>query len=239
LKNQRQLKEKTMLFETLETRKLFSVCVVHAACVPATPTTNSAVAADQKQIEADQVQLRKDNCSSAMTLLSDVRAMMSDGLRKDTTLMPLFQQLEADASSVAQGLKVDGQAEQPVVSADQSAIKTAEMQICKDKHNPTALAADQAALLAAQIQLQNDLITGLDARLATVQAGENTIADDLGSILGALSGDTTASPKLVTAIGTFRVDTLNAFNLKASDLLALIGARVQLVNDLMATQMQP
>ncbi len=225
-----------MLFETLETRRLLSVSLPHVACAPGGSASNSTIAVDEKQIDAAQMQLQMDNWSSARTLVSDVKALLADGLRHDATLMPLFQQLQADGQVMRQDLEADEKAGQTVVSHDQTVINTEELQVCKDKHNPTALKADQAALLADRIQLENDVIAAIDARLATLQADENTIADDLGAINGALSGDTAASPKLVGDVGNFRTDALIAMYGLATDLLGLIGAHVSLVNDLIAMQ---
>jgi hypothetical protein len=225
-----------MLFETLETRNLFSVCAVHSEPAPSTPVPDLAVVADEKQVDAALLLIAKDDCTFSRTLCADWKALFKDGLTGDTTLAPLFQQLQADSSSMENDLKADRQAEATVVAADQSAIRTDEMQICKDKHNPTALAADQAALLAGRIQLQNDEIFANDASLTSLQTDENTIAGDLGAIVGALAGDTTASPKLSADVTKFRNDKFTAMNGMASDLLGLITARANLVGDLMALQ---
>src|SRR5207302_2604069 len=120
--------------------------------------------------------------------------------------------------------------------ADESAIKLDIRQILRDRGNPTALAADRAKLRTDRIQLQNDLIAGLDQRVATRQQFLTTISDDVDAIVTAANNDASASDALKAAAATFATDRTNCITTFTADLQAISAARAQLVSDLTAAQ---
>jgi hypothetical protein len=133
-------------------------------------------------------------------------------------------------------LRADRLAESAAALADESAIKKDLLQILKDRHNATAETADHAKLLSDRIQLQNDLIAGLDSRIATRQGSETTIANDTQAIVTAADNDPAASDALEAAASKFADDRTTALNTLTADLQTITAARTQLSNDLTAAQ---
>jgi hypothetical protein len=214
-----------MFTETLESRTLMSASPI-----------NTQVAIDRLQVRADLLKFRSDACSDTAVIMTDVTALKADGLKNDTTLVPLFKQLHTDLVQMWTQLRLDRLTEAGNVLKDQSVIVTELIQLLKDKGNPTAITADKAVLLTDRIQLQNDEIAGLNSRLATRQNAYNKIFADLDQITTGVADDTSASPALTAVVQKFAVDRTNCLNTMSADLSKLIADRTQLVADLTAMQ---
>jgi hypothetical protein len=214
-----------MFIESLESRTLFSVSAV-----------NPQIEADRLAVKAALLAFKADCVSYTAKLLADCQALQADDVKQDAVLAPLFKTLRTDVQAMQTQLKSDNLAEAGAVLADQSVIVAEKEQILKDQGNPTALAADRAQLLVDYVQLQNDEITGLNARLATRQGDYDQLSTDLSAIATAVETDPNASPKLQADVTTFVDDRTDALNDLTSDLQAIIVARTQLAADLTALE---
>ncbi len=214
-----------MFTETLESRTLMSVSPI-----------STQVAADRLQVRADLLQFRSDIFHNTVTITTDLQALKADGLKNDPTFVPLFKQFHTDIQHMRNELLIERLTEAGNVLHDQSVIIIELRQILLDHGNPPAVTADRAQLLTDRIQLQNDELAGLTARITTRQTDYNTIFADLDQIFAAVSGDTTASPTLLTDVQKFATDRTNTLNTMTTDLQKLITDRTQLVTDLTALQ---
>ena len=213
------------LVELLETRTLMSA---------AGKVFDTAVAEDRLAVRADLLKFRADLASSSATLLTDTTAIRSNDAGQQATLAPLFTQLHTDVKTMTTTLREDRLNESAATLDDESVIAKALEQALVDRKNPTAEAADQAALHTDRVQLQTDFIAGLDSRIATRQADETTIFSDVGVILSTVQSDTSASPALVTAVDKFTTDRTARLTTIDADLQLLIAARTTLSADLAA-----
>jgi hypothetical protein len=214
------------LLEGLESRVLLS----------STPVFNATVAADRLAVRADLLKFRSDVFACAATLLGDRTAILKNIAKGDTSLVTPFQTLRADLRAMHTALREDRLKEAADALADESTIKLDLRQILLDKGNPTAEAADHDKLHSDRIQLQNDLIAGLDARIATRQSYLTTISDDVDAIVTAANNDPNASDALKAAVATFAADRTNCLTTLNADLQTIDAARAQLVADLTAAQ---
>jgi hypothetical protein len=214
-----------MWTERLESRTLMSVSPI-----------STQVAADRLQIKADLLQFRGDALANTAVILSDVQGLKADGLKNDATLVPLFKQLHTDVTHMWTQLRIDRLTEAGNVLKDQAVIVRELRKILLDRGNTQAVAADRAQLLTDRIQIQNDEIAGLTARVATRQNAYNAIFADLDLITTAVAGDANASAPLVAEVQKFAVDRTNCLNTMSADLEKLIADRTQLASDLTAMQ---
>ncbi len=212
--------------EGLEARSMLS----------ASPTLNAAVVADRLTIQADLLKFRSDALVQEATLGGDIAAIKADDVKDAASLKPLIATFHADVKAMWAQLKVDRLNEAQNVLADESLIVGDMKQILLDHGNVPALATDHANLLAHRIQLQNDMIAGLNARLATRQAAYQTIFSDGNAIVAAAHADSTVSVKLAADLQKWVTDKGNAMTVFAGDLEKLVSDRQQLVLDLTAMQ---
>jgi hypothetical protein len=217
---------RTPLFEGLESRVLLS----------STPVFNPTVKADRLAVRAELLKFRSDIFACASTLLKDRIAINKNLAKGDTSLVAPFQTLRSDLNTFHTALREDRLAEAANALADESTIKLDLRQILLDKGNPTAETADHDKLHSDRIQLQNDLIAGLDSRIATRQSYLPTISSDVDAIVTAANNDPNASDALKAAAATFATDRTNCITTLTSDLQAIQTARAQLVADLTAEQ---
>jgi hypothetical protein len=215
------------LCEGLESRVLLSTTP---------PVFNPTVKADRLAIRAELLKFRSDIFACASTLLKDRIAINKDTAKGDTSLVGPFQTLRTDLNAFHTALREDRLAEAANALADESTIKLDLRQILIDKGNATALAADHAKLMTDRIQLQNDLIAGLDTRIATRQSYLPTISSDVDAIVTAANNDPNASDALKAAVATFSTDRTNCITTLTSDLQDIETTRAQLVADLTAEQ---
>ena len=217
------------LIEALEKRELLSVS-------PVPVLFNPTIKADRLAVKADLLHFRGDVFAFESKLLKDLIAVKKNLAVGDTSLVAPFAQLHADVKAMRSQLRVDRLTEAANALAAESVIKMDIVQIIKDRGNATAEAADHAKLLADRVALQNALIAGLDARIATRQSFEGTISDDCEAIVTAAQNDPNASAALQAAAAAFASDRTACLDTLTSDLQAIETARTTLVNDLTAAQ---
>lgn len=216
-----------VFIESLESRTLLSASSL---------VFNATLKADRLMVRADLLKFRSDIFANDAKLLVDLNTIKKNVAKGDTSLSASFAQLHADVKSMHITLQEDRLAESAAALADESVIKLDELQLLKDRHNATAETADHAKLLSDRIKLQNDLIAGLDSRIATRQASETTIANDTQAIVTAADNDPAASDALKAAASKFADDRITCLNTLTADLQAISAARTQLANDLTAAQ---
>jgi hypothetical protein len=212
-----------MFIESLENRTLMSSTAV-----------SSQVTMDRLQIREDLLQFRTDIVAGELTMISDVKALKADDVGQDATLVPLFKTLHSDVKTMQAALLTERLGEKANVLADESAIVTEQIKFIEDKGNPTARAADRAQLLSEHIELQNDEIAGLDARIATRTADETTITNDLNAIATAVDSDSGASAQVMADVNKFTTDRAALLTTLTADLNKIATDRAQLVTDLIA-----
>ena len=213
--------------ESLESRTLLSASSL---------VFNPTLKADRLVVRADLLKFRSDIFANEAKLLVDLNTIKKNVAKGDTSLDASFAQLHADVKTMHTALRADRLAESAAALADESVIKLDLLQILKDRHNATAETADHAKLLSDRIKLQNDLIAGLDSRIATRQASETTIANDTQAIVTAADNDPAATDALKAAASKFADDRTTCLNTLTADLQTISAARTQLSNDLTAAQ---
>lgn len=197
---------------------------------------NATVLADRLEVRGDLIKFKLDLFGEALRFKSDLRAVAKATPAGDTSLDASLATLKSDGKSLSSALKSERQVEAINVLRDEAAVKLDYRQILKDKGNATALAADRAKLLADRVQLQNDAIAGLDARIATRTAAESTISADTGAIVTAAAADPQKTAALTTAVDQFAVDRNAALTRLTNDLATITSARSALVAALTAEQ---
>ena len=216
-----------LFVEQLESRQLLS----------ASPAVfNLTVRLDRLQVRVDLLKFRADTLSADATLLSDRISLRGDDVAAATTVVPLIAKLHTDVKTMRVQLLSDRLAEASNALRDESVIVGDLRQILLDKGNATALAADHAKLTNDRITLQNDLIAGLNTRIATRQSFYNTLFADGQAIQAAVLTDPNASPKLKADVAKWLIDGGNKLNTMLADLNKLVADRTKLVNDLTASQ---
>lgn len=215
------------LIETMESRTLMS----------AAPTLFSlTVKVDRLMVRADLLKFQVDSLTGSAKLLVDTQNIKKNLATGDTSLVAAFDQYRADNKALHLALREDRLAEAANALADESVIKLDILQILKDKGNATAETADHTKLMNDRVKLQNDLIAGLDSRIATRQADETTIANDTQAIVTAANNDPQATSALQAAVNSFATDRTTKLATLTSDLQAVEAARTQLVTDLASEQ---
>ena len=217
------------LFETLESRQLLSAS-------PTMSPLTSPVQLDHDQIQADLLKFRSDALSGFVTFETDVMAIEKDGVANAKTVLPLINTFFTDVKKMRNALKADNLTESKAVNADESTIAKDMRMISHDKHNAAAEKTDHAKLLADRIELQEDMISGLDARISTRQKFFSTLSGDMNAIITAAQSDPNASAQLVTDLKKAQTDKTNTLKTLTSDLQAVASARAKLVADLTAMQ---
>lgn len=219
----------TLMAEALESRTLYSV-------TPASAVLGAAVKADQLQVKADLLMFRSDMAGNTLTLLTDVAAIKTDGVKGDAALKPAPAKFHKDVRSMSQQLRLDRLGKAHNALADESTIISDRRRILLDKGDAPMLASDKAKLLGDRVKLQQDLLAGLDARVATRQSAYAMIFADGQAIVDAAKADPAASAALVADLGKFTADKTVCMNTVTADLQKLVADRQQLVADLTATQ---
>jgi hypothetical protein len=214
-----------MFFESLESRTFLSASAV-----------DSQVVADRLQIHADLLKFRADVAECQVTLYKDCQTLKKDDVAQDSTLAPLFTTLHTDVRHMRQQLAADLMTEGAAVLKDQRTILRELWQIFRDRKNSTALTADHAQLLADRIQLQDDELAGLNARLQTRENDFTTISNDLNAIVAAVQSDPDATAQVQADVQKFVTDRTNCLNTISADLQMLITDRTQLTTDLTALE---
>jgi hypothetical protein len=197
---------------------------------------STAVKADQLTVRGQLLKFESDALLSEVKLINDTTAIKKSLTKGDTSLVTPFKNLRADSKSLGMALRADRLAQAANALADESTIKLDLLQILKDKNSGASLTADKAKLLSDRVKLQNDLVAGLDSRIATRQADEMTITNDTQAIVTAEEADPLATAALNTAVTTFQTDRNGRLATLTSDLQTVEAARTQLSNDLAAQE---
>jgi hypothetical protein len=197
---------------------------------------NSTIKVDRAMVQVALLKFRADLFLCGVKLTNDFRNIHKNIAAGDTSLVAPAQQLKADTKAMKAQLLADRLKEAANALADESTIKLDILQIKNDKGNAAALAVDHAKLKNDRIQLQNDLIAGLDSRIATRQTFETTISNDTQAIVTAANNDTAASAALKAAVIKFAADRVACLDKLTGDLQTIATARQKLANDLTAAQ---
>ncbi len=216
-----------ILVEVMESRLLMSA---------APSVFNTAVKADRLVVRAELLKFKSDVLLSQAQLERDLLSIRKNVAAGDTSLIAPFATLKSDNKALGLTLRIDRLNEAANALADESVIKRDIAQILKDKGNTTAVDADRAKLRTDRITLQNDLIAGLDTRIAARQSYETTIANDTQAIVTAANNDPNASAALKAVASNFATDRNTRLTTLTNDLQNVQTARTQLVNDLTALQ---
>lgn len=217
------------MIEELESRVFLST-------TPAPVLFNNTVKADRLAVKAALLKFRSDIFACDSRLLRDTITIHRALAKGDTSLNAAFLTLHTDVQAMRTALRVDRLTEAANALADESVIKLDIRQIIRDRGNATAETADHTKLRGDRIQLQNDLIAGLDSRVATRQADEMTISAAAAAIVTAAQQDPNGTSALTTAAQTFATDRSTCLTTMSTDLQAIAAARTQLVADLTAAQ---
>jgi len=213
--------------EALESRLLLSASSL---------ALSAAVQADHLQVQIDLLQFRSDCLGFAATALSDTAAIKAADPRQATTVVPLIKTMKSDLTAMRTALLADRLTEAQNVLKDETAIVGVKEKILADKGSKTAEATDHANLLADRIQLQNDMIAGLNTRIATRTADYGKLFADGQAITAAVQTDANASVALQAAVKKWISDVGTRLNTLEADLTTLAAARTQLAADLTAAE---
>jgi hypothetical protein len=212
--------------ETLECRTLLSAAHVF----------DPTVKLDRLQVRVDLLKFRADALAGTAAILSDRVALKGDNVAAATTVPPAIAKLHTDAKAMRTALQIDRLTEAAAVLSDQSVIALDLRQIILDRKDPAALATDHTKLRADRITLQNDLIAGLDTRIATRQSYHDTLFADGSAIVAAANSDPNATDKLKADVQTWVTDIDKKLDKMSADLTKLAADRTKLVADLTAAQ---
>ena len=214
-----------MFMERLETRRLMCSTAI-----------NTTIVADRAAVFGALSQFETDIANGITTLNADCKALKADDVGGDATLAPLIKQFHTDANAMDRQLAADVLVEKQNVLNDQKTIVGELLQFVADKGNPTARAADKAALLTDRVQLENDEIAGLNSRINTRKTDYTELGIDLEAIQTALGNDTNASTQLTADVNQFVNDRINIFQTLFSDLTTIKDDRTKLATDLTALE---
>jgi hypothetical protein len=219
------------------TQRTFAESLESRTFLSASPVLfNTAVKIDRLLVQIELLKFRNDLFVSGTKLTNDLRTAKKNIAAGDTSLVAPFAQLKSDYKAMRAQLLEDRLKAAANVLADQSTIKLDILKIKQDKGSDNAESIDHAKLRADRIQLQNDLIAGLDSRVATRQTFETVISNDTQAIVTAANNDTAASAALQAAVIKFGADRVTVLNKLTFDLQGIATARQTLVNDLTAAQ---
>jgi hypothetical protein len=216
------------VIENLESRTLLS----------ATPPVlfNATIKLDRLVIRMDLIKFRFDAAISNLQLAIDRLIIRHNTPKGDTSLDAPFTQLRTDVKSMSLQLAQDRLNEAKNVLNDELTIKQDILQIRKDRGNDSALTADHDKLKNDRIQMQTDLVGGLDMRIATRQTFETTISNDTQAIITAATNDANATNAMSAAVTKFSNDRITRLATLTADLQKISTDRHTLVNDLTAAQ---
>ncbi|HET6248163.1 MAG TPA: hypothetical protein VFE47_10740 [Tepidisphaeraceae bacterium] len=209
--------------ETLESRLLFSAT--------SDAVLSAAVKTDRTQIQVDLLKFRADCFASSSTMLADILKIQHDDKTQLTTLAPSVQKFRSDLVAMREQLLADRLTEAQNVVSDELTILKDKLAALKDR-GTTAATTDRATLLADRIKLQNDLVSGLNARIETRQMDYTTIFNDAQAIVAAAQNQ----PGLTADVTKWANDRTTCINTLTADLTALAADRTQFVADLTAQQ---
>ncbi|HZL37391.1 MAG TPA: LEPR-XLL domain-containing protein [Tepidisphaeraceae bacterium] len=216
--------------EGLESRVLLSAA-------PKPPVLfNPTIKADRLQVRADLLKFQSDIFSWDAKLLRDTTAVRENVAKGDTSLVAPFAALRTQVQAMRTSLLEDRLNESISALHDEATIKGDILQIIKDRKNSSAETADHAKLMGDRAQLQNDLVAGLNSRIATRTTDASAIATAAQGLVTAANSDPNASSALQAAVGTFATDRSNCVTALASDLQTIANARTQLSTDLTAAE---
>lgn len=213
-----------MFVESLETRSLMSASAF-----------STQVTLDRLDIRAALLKFRYDAVTSTATLIQDCSALQAADLKQDTLLAPLFKALHKEVKSMRHTLDLDRLTESSAVLKDESVVVAEEEQYVSDIGSEPARKADRIQLRKDRVQLQDDEIAGLNARLTERVNEQGALTADLDAITTTLGTDTGASAALQAAVTAFVGDRTTSLGDFQTDLKAIIAARTQLVTDLNAS----
>ena len=209
---------------------------VFLSTTPVPVLFNPTIKADRLVVRADLLRFASDIFACDVKLFRDNRTINKDTAKGDTSLVAPFQTLHADVAAMQKALRLDRLTEAANALADESVIKLDIRQIIINRGNATAEAGDHAKLTSDRIKLQNDLIAGLDSRIATRLSYLSTISNDVSAVVTAADNVPNASAALKAAAATFATDRTTCLGTLTSDLQAIAAARANLVADLTAAQ---
>jgi hypothetical protein len=214
-----------MFVEKLETRTLLSSAAI-----------NGTIAADRAQVWTDLGQFKTDIVSGITTISADLKAIKTDDAADIGTVGPLVKTFHTDANAMRATLLGERLQEKANVLNDQANIVTELEQYVADKGNKSARATDKSQILADRVDLENDEIAGLTARINTRQADYNKLEADLTAIATAVENDESGSTQLSADVTRFVTDRTNVFSTLLADLQTIKNDRTKLAKDLMAIE---
>ena len=129
--------------------------------------------------------------SGFVTFETDVMTIEKDGVANAKTVLPLINTFFTDVKKMRNALKADNLTESKAVNADESTIAKDMRMISHDKHNAAAEKTDHAKLLADRIELQEDMISGLDANQHSAEVLLDAFGD-MNAIITAAESDPNA-----------------------------------------------
>lgn len=215
--------------EPLESRVLLSASLASRAL-------SQAVIADRAQIHTDLLKFRMDAFSCFARTSHDLNAITAAHPGNAATVLPPIRRMRKDLSQIRAALEGDHLADRSNVVADESLIFAKRRRILLDQNKPAALATDKQSLSAGLIKLQQDMISGLDMRIAARQSDYNTVFNDGQVVITAVQGDPTAGTKVHGALATFMNDRTACINTLMPELQSVAADREQLATDLSAMQ---
>jgi hypothetical protein len=219
---------RSAFLENLECRTLFSAS--------ASSVFDAAVISDRLAVKADLDLFKSDCFSLQANMIRDLQTIKADKPSDASTFVPLVKQFRTDLNSMHAQLAADRLNESAAVLSDEAAILKIRVHVLKDHGNSTALSQDHANLLAARIKLQDDMVAGLDARIATRETDFSKISTDINNIVTAVDADTNASAAFQAAVQKWSTDRTTGMAAITADLANLQDARTQLSADLTAEQ---
>jgi hypothetical protein len=215
--------------EPLESRVLMSASLASRAL-------SQAVIDDRSQIRADLLKFRTDAFSCFATTSHDLNAITAAHPGNASTVLPPIRRMRKDLSQVRSALASDHLADRSNVVADESLIIAKRRRVLLDHDKPAALVTDRQLLSAGLIRLQQDMLAGLDMRIAARQSDYNTIFNDGQVIINAVQSDPVGGTKVQGALATFVNDRTACINTLMPELQLVAADREQLATDLTAMQ---
>jgi len=212
--------------QPLESRTLLSASV---------SPFNAAIVEDRLQIRLELLQLKADIVAGCTALLTEGATLRADGVGQNATLAPLFATLHTDATTWQLKLASDRLDEASNVVADEQAIVQVQLKMLADKGNPTAITADKAQIKADRIQMQTDMVAGLNQRITDRQSFQTQLFADCQAITDAL-GTPGISTQMAADVTTWVNSRETLLTTITTDLQTLEADRQQLITDLTASE---
>jgi cytochrome c556 len=213
-----------MFMESLESRSLMSASAF-----------STQVSADLSNVRTALLKFRYDILTNMATVSADRDALDADGLAKDAVLSPLFATVHNQSKVLQHTVIDDTLAESSAVVKDESVVVKELKRYASDDGNEAARTADRKQLRKDRVQLQDDELAGLNARLVTRESEINALSDQLDAITAALGTDSKASAKLRSDTTKFVTDAKSYLDVVNGDLESIVTARTQLIADFNAS----